>query len=391
MIFVYIESPTGSQCSFLPIFKIHIMSFRILLFTLLFFSIQQQVKAQEIQTENVFLITFDGLRWQELFGGADSMLIADIDFVKDTTELKKLFWRTTKEERRETLFPFIWNTIAQEGQIHGNRWYDNKVNCTNVFWFSYPGYNEILTGYSDPDIRTNNKIYNPNETILEFTNNKKQFKGKVAAFGSWDVFPYIINDKRSGIPVNAGFRSAEHDNLSHVEQLLNRLQPTIPSPWATVRLDAFTHNYALEHIKKEQPNLVYISYGETDDFAHDGRYDHYLKSAHQTDAWIKELWDFVQSHPQYKDKTTFIITTDHGRGAYPNPKGEWKSHGKTYDGSNAIWLMAIGPDTPVLGEVKRSAQLWQNQVAQTVAILLSLNYKGDRYECGKYVKSIVKK
>lgn len=366
------------------------MSFRVSLLTLLFFLIQQHVKAQEIQTENVFLITFDGLRWQELFGGADSTLITDIDFVKDTTELKKLFWRATKEERRKTLFPFIWSTIAKEGQIHGNRWHDNKVNCTNVFWFSYPGYNEILTGYSDPEIRTNNKIYNPNETILEFANNKKQFKGKVAAFGSWDVFPYIINDKRSGIPVNAGFRSAESDNLSNVEQLLNRLQPTIPSPWATVRLDAFTHNYALEHLKKEQPNLVYISYGETDDFAHDGRYDHYLKSAHQTDAWIKELWDFVQSHPQYKNKTTFVITTDHGRGAYPNPKGEWKSHGKTYDGSNAIWLMAIGPDTPVLGEVKKSAQLWQNQVAQTVAMLLGLDYQGDRYECGKYVKNIIK-
>jgi arylsulfatase A-like enzyme len=150
-------------------------------------------------------------------------------------------------------------------------------------------------------------------------------------------------------------------------------------------LDAFTHNYALEYIEKETPRLLYISYGETDDFAHDGRYDHYLKSAHQTDDWIRELWEYVQSHPQYKDKTTFVITTDHGRGAYPNPKGEWKSHGKTYVGSNAIWMMAMGPDTPALGEVKTAGQLWQNQVAKTVAKFLGHDYEGDRYECGKAV------
>ena len=38
-----------------------------------------------------------------------------------------------------------------------------------------------------------------------------------------------------------------------------------------------------------------ISYGETDDFAHDGQYDAYLTSAHQTDAFIRELWDWVQA------------------------------------------------------------------------------------------------
>lgn len=362
------------------------MKFKFLLpVTVLLFFCLKNINAQDLKTENVFLITLDGLRWQELFGGADSTLIADMDFVKDTTELKTLFWKETAKERREIIFPFLWEKVGKEGQIYGNRWFENKVNCTNVFWFSYPGYSEILTGYSDPDITSNKKIYNPNKTILEYFNNKKDFNGKVGAFASWDVFPFIINDKRSGIPTNAGFRIAKNDSLTDTEKFLNKLQPTVPSPWSTVRLDAFTHNYALEYIEKETPRLLYISYGETDDFAHDGRYDHYLKSAHQTDKWIQELWEYVQSHPQYKDKTTFVITTDHGRGAYPNPKGEWKSHGKTYVGSNAIWMMAMGPDTPALGEVKTAGQLWQNQVAKTVAKFLGHDYEGDRYKCGKAV------
>jgi hypothetical protein len=62
-------------------------------------------------------------------------------------------------------------------------------------WFSYPGYNEILTGKADDqNIFSNDKIPNPNETILEqFA--KTYDPLKVAAFGSWDVFDYIVNQE----------------------------------------------------------------------------------------------------------------------------------------------------------------------------------------------------
>ena len=56
-------------------------------------------------------------------------------------------------------------------------------------------------------------------------------------------------------------------------------------------------------------------------FAHDGRYDHYLEAAHNTDQMIKDLWDYCQNDTVYKGKTTFIITTDHGRGDQPKKNG----------------------------------------------------------------------
>ena len=325
------------------------------------------------KTENVFIITLDGLRWEELFGGADDSLITDPRFVKDTTLLKKEFWTGNAETRRKTLMPWIWNYVATNGVILGNRHYDNKVNVTNMMWFSYPGYNEILVGYSDPNINSNDKKNNPNMTILEWLNQKEGLNGKVAAFGSWDVFPYIINEERSKIPVNAGFRKAEHPHLSEKELFLNELQDQIPSPWNGVRLDGFTHHYAKEYINQYKPRVVFISYGETDDFAHDSRYDHYLKAARNTDHLIQDLWQHCQSDAFYKGKTTFIITTDHGRG--DNPKKEWTSHGKVIKGSNAIWMVALGPDTPALGEVKNKGQFWQNQVAATVAKWLGYKYE----------------
>ena len=186
-------------------------------------------------------------------------------------------------------------------------------------------------------------------TLLEYLNQKPEFKGKVMAFGSWDVFPYIVNEERSGVPVNAGFDVAEGTDLSPEEILINKLQSEIRGPWGEVRLDPFTHHYAMEALKSKKPRALYISYGETDDWAHENHYDQYSWSAKQTDAYIKEIWDFVQSDPQYKDKTTMIITTDHGRGT---TKTSWRGHGSSIPDAGEIWMAAIGPDTPADGEMK---------------------------------------
>lgn len=354
-------------------------------FTLLLFVAALQ--AQERQTEYVFLLTFDGLRWEELYGGIDSVLMTDKRYVDDADELREQFWALTPQARRAKLMPFFWSTIAEEGQLMGNRWMGNKVDVTNNHWFSYPGYGEILTGFADPRINSNDKIQNPNQTVLEWINQQPGFEGRVAAFASWDVFPYIINEERSGIPVNAGFEKSKHDQLSPREVFLNELQDEIPSPWSTVRLDAFTHHYALEYAKKYHPRVLYIAYGETDDFAHDGEYDQYVKSAYQTDRWIQSLWEYVQRDPVYRGKTTFLITTDHGRG--DKVKEEWTSHGVDIEGADAIWLAAIGPDTPALGEHLSKGQYYQNQVAKTLAAFLGLEYENKK-EVGKVIEPFIK-
>lgn len=335
------------------------------------------------ETENVILITLDGLRWQELYTGADSLLVDDSGYVANPEALVEEFWNADPLIRREMLMPFFWNTIASKGQLYGNRKYGNKVDCSNEMWFSYPGYNEILTGFADNErINSNSKINNPNVTILEYLNNQEEFKGKVAAFGSWDVFPYIINRDRSGIPVNAGFEKATKET-TEVEQFLNRIQDEIRGPWGGVRLDIFTHHFAMEELKKNKPKVLYIAYGETDDYAHDGEYDQYLKSAKQTDDYINEIWNFIQLNPAYKDKTTLIITTDHGRGTHP--KSTWKSHGTNISDAGQIWMAIMGPDSPALGEVKVEGQLFQNQVARTISMALGVAY--DQEKAGEAVST----
>jgi Type I phosphodiesterase / nucleotide pyrophosphatase len=362
------------------------MRFNYLLVACIAFSIASYSQ-QKRKTENVILITLDGMRWQEIFGGAEARLITK-QYVRDSGAVVRDFWMETPQQRREKLMPFFWTTIAKQGQLYGNRAYNNFVNVSNNQWFSYPGYSEILCGFADnARVHSNDKFDNPNKTVLEFLNNQKEFKGKVAAYTSWDVFPYIINTKRSGVPVSGG-QVESKDNPTEKEKCLNELMYQVPNPLGDIRLDAFTFHYALEYLRKHNPRVLYLSLDETDDFAHHGNYDLYLRSAQYTDGFIRTLWNWCQSNEKYKDKTTFIITTDHGRGSVDIDT--WRSHGAEVVGSNQIWLAVMGPDTPAMGEMKTQGQLYQNQVAKTLAQFLGIDYQND-IKPGEAISSVFPK
>src|SRR5262249_25342245 len=152
-------------------------------------------------------------------------------------------------------------------------------------WFSYPGYSEMLTGFVDRKVKSNQKIVNPNMTVLEFISQQPGYQNKVAAFGTWGVFPYIFREDTSHLFVNAGDDEATGE-ISEREKLLNELQTLLPSP-ITERHDAFTAYFAMEYMKREHPKAVFIGFDETDSYAHGGMYDQYLSAAHRSDEIIR--------------------------------------------------------------------------------------------------------
>jgi len=337
---------------------------------------------QNYKTKNVVLVTLDGYRWQELFYGIDQGLL-NSEFTHEKDALSKDFNDADLRKQTALLNPFFSKTMEENGILLGNRDKKSKVNCTNNMWFSYPGYNEILTGKADDQrLTSNDKIDNPNVTFLEALNQTAKYKGRVAAFCSWDVFPFIINKTRSDIYVNAGYDTAWHSHLTESEKDLNKLQQETRGYWENVRFDAFTHGYAMEYIKTKKPRIVYIAYGETDDWAHEGEYDKYIRSAYNTNLYLSEIWTWIQSDPFYKDKTTMIITTDHGRGTVPLET--WKDHGEKIEGADQIWVAAIGPD--INPKAKTKGQFYQDQVAGTIMLLLGQPWE----EGGKAFISIIK-
>lgn len=324
--------------------------------------------------ENIIIITTDGLRWQEVFGGMDSAIANNPKFNQDDSAgIYNKYWSDDEQARRKKLLPFLWSTMEKNGQIYGNRIHGNKVDNANPYWFSYPGYSEIFTGYPDTLINSNAYPPNPNTNLLEYINRIPKYKNKVAAFGAWFAFDRILNEKRSKFPVYSAFDKTGGAKPIIKEQTINALMQDAYRPFGDEEvLDVFTHYGAMNYLQTKKPKVLYIAYGETDEWAHHGHYRDYLNAAKQVDKWIADIWNYVQSDPFYNNKTAIFITTDHGRG--DAVKTEWTSHNNKIEGASQIWFAVMGPGIKAKGEVRSPVQLYQKQFAQTMAAMLGLQF-----------------
>jgi hypothetical protein len=346
---------------------------KALLIGLVFLLLGSSVRTNEYETRSfnrenkLFIITLDGLRWQEVFNGADSALVNDVSYTSGSTNSKALYWASTKEERRKKLMPFFWNVIARQGELYGNRQYQNKMNVANPYALSYPGYNELLTGQVDLSIFNNGKAYNKNISVLEMLNTSATYKNKVAAFASWDAFPYILNKTKSSLYINSGYETITGPNISTTEALINTIQKETEDPKNT-RYDELTYLACREYIQREKPSVVLLSLGGTDEAAHLKKYDDYLQQTNNADRMIGELWQYLQTLPEYAGKTTFLITTDHGRG---NDADNWFTHGLLVDGSSQTWMGLLGHSIQAKGEQKNKQQLYLKNVKDLALKILS--------------------
>jgi hypothetical protein len=338
--------------------------------------------AAELKTRNVVLIISDGFRWQEVFGGADRELMTK--GVKNTNALSRDFWRDTPEARREALLPFFWSEIARNGQLLGNQAKGSVVRVSNQKNFSYPGYNEIVSGIPDPRIDSNDKKLNPNTNVFEWINQQRGFRGKVSVLGSWNDFPWIFNVSRSHLPIwpawDPQFVPWEIKVPTHIPAVLSDITPL----WEDVILDGVLFHAVEQHFEKARPRLMFVGFGETDEWAHSGRYDMYLRAAHNMDDFVRRLWEAAQSRSQYRNKTTFIITADHGRGM----GDEWTSHGEKIKGSEGDWLAVIGPDTPPRGERENTPAYAHSQIAATIAALLGEDFQKVSPQSGNSISEL---
>lgn len=333
------------------------------------------------KTENLVIVTLDGFRWQEVFQGADSTLLFNKKYVKnqEREDLKESFWKASEIDRKESLMPFLWSTIKQKGQLYGNRELDNKINVANPYWKSYPGYNEIFTGYVNPEIKENNYGASPDYNILEFLNEQKGMKNeKVAAFTRASSFTERLNVDRSNLYVVAGVEkntSYQKDSVNEtsIQSIESLPVSNITDLKSELEQDRLVYGNAKSYLKNNHPKVLYISFLATDRFGHKKKYGSYLESGFNTDVMLQDLWSFIQTNEQYKDKTTLFITTDHGRGIGK----KWYTHGaEKAEYSDQTWLAVIGPDTPAEGEMETNIQLYNKQFAQTFASFLGYRIQG---------------
>lgn len=328
--------------------------------------------AEDLRTKNIILVSADGLRIQELFEGFDPILLDNKEKsgIEQEDAIRAKFWRERPSERREALMPFFWGTLAEQGIVLGNQKLGSVVKVKNPHQFSYPGYAEILTGMPRPEIDSNDMVQNPVPTVLDFLQEKLNLTGRqVAVFASWNVFNAIATHRHDSFLINAGYEPLPDDLLTDDMKALNAAQFDMLTPWDTVRHDVVTCDLALMYLQVYKPRVLYIAPGETDDWGHERRYDRVLAMAHYFDAFLNRLWQAVQSMEEYKDQTTILITTDHGRGVTPD---DWMHHNPKYPGSDDTWIAIVGPDTPNRGELRDTPLYHQANIAATLIQLMGL-------------------
>jgi hypothetical protein len=334
-------------------------------------------------SDAVVLVTLDGARTEEIFGGLD------LDLLKSTLKsgqvleqqpVYRRFWAATADERRRKLMPFFWKLVTEHGSIAGNSKLGSAVRLGNAHWFSYPGYSEILLGEPhDAEIKSNDPIRNPFPTVLETLREKGGLsREKVATFAGWSVFNEIVEHTEGATFTNAGVEPLE-TSRQDIRQL-NELQREAATPWDGTRFDVFTFRMAMAHLEAARPRVLYIAFDETDDWAHDGRYERVLDTYARTDNYLEQLWTWLQSQPDYRGRTHLLITTDHGRG---HTAKDWRDHGAKIEGAQNVWIAFVSSRMARRGEWRDSPPLSTSQVAATLASWRGVDWAADHPRAGR--------
>ena len=305
-------------------------------------------------TRNVVLVTTDGLRWQEVFrrrrrGAAEQEGRRGRRLGRPPPE----FWRETPEARREALLPFLWWTVARRGPGLRQPRQGSLARVTNGKNFSYPGYNELLTGSPDPRIDSNDKRPNPNVTVLEWLHAQARLPGqggRVRVVGRVPVHPQRRAQRPPG---QRRVDAARRDSPTESQALLNRLMAdTAPDsgeqpprrPHVPGRPGAPAPRHAPRAVRRLRRDRRVRARRPLRPVP--------ARRPRRFDAALASSGTSCRRIPQYRGTTTLIVTTDHGRGEAPQG---WRSHGEKVEGSEAIWIAVLGPDTPALGERSETA------------------------------------
>lgn len=100
---------------------------------------------------------------------------------------------------------------------------------------------------------------------------------------------------------------------------------------------------ARQLMRRYAPSLLWITLHDMD-VAHSGSYSLYIEGIQRTDRLCAEIWQEIQSQPEYSGKTTMFILPDFGRDSDMDAGGNGFQHHRTGDAlSRTTWIMALGP------------------------------------------------
>ena len=324
--------------------------------------------------ERLVVVSFDGVRVQEMFGGLDRDLFQAIlgKTPVESHPLHEAFWAPTAEARRLALMPFLWgDLLTRHGSIVGNQDKGSVMRLGNRHRFSYPGYAELMLGVAhDDEVTSNDNRRYPHDTVLQFLRRSLGVPSeRVALFGSWEVFQSIAASRDADVFTNAGLvRYDVSDELRVLGDTITQMPPS----WNSARFDYLTFRFGMAHLALHRPLVQWFAFNDTDEWSHAGNYPRVLAHLHRLDGWLRELWTWLQGEDDYRGRTALVLVTDHGRGVTRN---DWSGHGAKVEGAQDVWAAFAVPAWAARGEQTGHAPVSQSQVAATLASILGFDWR----------------
>lgn len=302
------------------------------------------------------LVVLDGVRWQEVFDGADAVLASAAG---------------TEALDAAALMPHLHEVIAARGAALGAPGRGAAISASGPNFVSLPGYSEIFTGRRDHACDDNDCPPTASPTLFDEARAAATSPGDVAVFASWERIARAAARVPGDIVVSTGRSRVYGDALLRGDAVASAWlaagASADPFPGhGDFRPDRFTAGLALRYLETRRPRLAFIGLGEPDEYAHRGDYAGYLRSLSSADAAIGQLFATLDRMGARGAHTTVFITSDHGRAH------DYRFHGREFPESARVWLVAAGPDVHARGFVRAEAPHRLADIAPTLRRLLHL-------------------
>jgi hypothetical protein len=264
-----------------------------------------------VTVPHLVLVTIDGVRAQDIFA-ADA------------------------RARLPNLYRLVDRGVALGSEA-------SPMRASGPRFVSLPGYREILTGRRGTSACTNNECGALTEpTLLDELRLRAGLDGDdIVVISSWPVIDRAAAAAPAAITLSVG----RHGGVTRARLARDPAVRAALDAGARgrsfpghgdYRPDAATAALATALLASRQPRVLWISLGDTDEYAHRGDVEHYRAALAHADALLGHLAAVTA------DDTIFIVTADHGRSA------NFRDHGDSFE-SSASWLVAAGEGIVPMG------------------------------------------
>jgi hypothetical protein len=315
--------------------------------------------SQEERSESaVVLVVLDGVRWQEVFGGADRELAR-------RRGLDPLVWANARD-----LVPNLQRMLDADAVAIGAPGHGPEMTASGPRFISLPGYLEIFGGRPDPGCESNECQRSPAHTIADDVRDSSG-ADDVAVVTSWPNIARAVGTEASRYVMTAGRKLlARAETLRddpETAAMIERASQVKAWPGeGDYRPDAYTAALALRVLVTERPRFLFVGLGDADEFGHRNDYRRYLDAIHRSDGFLGQLEATLAGMGARGQHTTVLVTVDHGR-AY-----SFREHGARYPESGRVWFVAAGGDVHSHGLLHASRRHTLSDVAPTVRALLGI-------------------